>query len=248
MHGPEDRLALGVEEPAAGVADGPCGEERSSLRRGQPEPVDDCSRSTRRRPPRSRPWRCPRSGRARVPPQWPVPPPASPAPSSIAAPRCVQVPVRRTQLAGQLTDQLLARHEGHHGRQAADQRHELDAARLIYRERVDHRLQRGAPREPQHLAVAQRLVEPLGGEVARRGLRIRRPAGTRRPARAPARTAPAARSPAPSPGTSGRAPGSRRCLAPGQRSACARCSSGWSRARGPRRPATGRRGSTSGRL
>ena len=79
--------------------------------------------------------------------------------------RGVQVAVTCPDALGQLPDQLLAGDGRVEGREAAHQLHHLDVAAGQV-DVADHRLQAVAPGERHHSAVAQRLVQPAGGQVA----------------------------------------------------------------------------------
>ena len=79
--------------------------------------------------------------------------------------RGVQVAVTGPDALGQLPDQLLAGDGRVEGREAAHQLDDLDVAAGQV-DVADHRLQAVAPGERHHLAVAQRLVQPAGGQVA----------------------------------------------------------------------------------
>ena len=79
--------------------------------------------------------------------------------------RGVQVAVAGPDALGQLPDQLLAGDGRVEGREAAHQLDDLDVAAGQV-DGPDHRLQAVAPGERHHLAVAQRLVQPAGGQVA----------------------------------------------------------------------------------
>ena len=101
---------------------------------------------------------------------------------------------------------------------------------------------------PSTDAVAQRLVEPLGGQVAGRGLRRPRPAGRPPPGRAPDRTAP--RSACSSSACPRRLlvhPDLDDALRPRRRQHPRHVGPARTRARARCRPASGRPGSTSGR-
>ena len=79
--------------------------------------------------------------------------------------RGVQVAVAGPDALGQLPDQLLAGDGRVEGREAADQLDDLD----VTAGEVDgpyHRLEAVAPGQRHHLAVAQRLVQPVGGQAA----------------------------------------------------------------------------------
>ena len=81
--------------------------------------------------------------------------------------RGVQVAVGAAQAAGQLAHELVGGGEREVRRQPAHQRHDLQPARLVDRGGRHDGLQRPPPRQREHLAVAQRVVEPLGREPAR---------------------------------------------------------------------------------
>jgi hypothetical protein len=80
----------------------------------------------------------------------------------------VQVPVGRSEPAGQLAHQLLPGDERRVHRKPADQRDDLHVAGLVDGDGRDHRLQGRAPGQAHDLAVADGLVEPLRREVTGR--------------------------------------------------------------------------------
>lgn len=143
VHHPDDRPAVGVEEPAARVADGVLREEGGTLGRGQVQAVEDLVRGADAE--RADPDECD-VGR--------------PGP-------------RHDRTDGRFGEQRVAHGVGVQQEQAADQLHDLHPARLVDRHRR-HGLQGRAPREPDDLVVAQRVLEPLRRQVAGRVDRSRR--------------------------------------------------------------------------